>query len=94
MERSQRGADGEEVRAVPPVGRRLVHQLEVGLMDHGGGVEGVVAGSAAAVAGGGAAELVVDQGDDLVEGPGHAGPERFQHAVEGLGGGVGHAAAP
>jgi hypothetical protein len=35
------GRYSEEMRSIPPCGRRLIHELQVRLMDHGGGAERV-----------------------------------------------------
>jgi hypothetical protein len=57
------GGDGVEVRAVLPVGDLQVDELEVGLVDEGGCLEGVVAFFAAHVAAGDDVKFVVDGRD-------------------------------
>lgn len=74
------GGDGEEVGAAGEIGVALVDELHVGLVDEGGGLEGVIAGFAGHLAAGDEAHFVVDEGEEAVEGGGIAeapGVEKF-----------------
>ena len=57
------GGDSEEVGPAVELGLRLVDELEVGLVDEGGGLEGVPRVFAAEEGACQGAELVVDQGE-------------------------------
>lgn len=71
------GGDGDEVLAVVPLGV-FAGEAEVGFVDEGGGLEGVVGALAAHVGGGEAMEFGVDEGKEFLSGVGVA----FGHLVE------------
>jgi hypothetical protein len=56
------------VRATLPLGRRLIDEPQVGFVDQGGGVEGLVALPTPPLPLGGPVELVVDEREELGEG--------------------------
>jgi len=62
----QLGGDAEEMGAVFPIDAGLIDQLEVGLVDEGGGLECVIGALAAHVGTGDAAEFVVDERQKLI----------------------------
>ena len=60
--------DREEVGAVLPGGLRRIHQLEIGLVDQSGGVQGLARTPHAELAVSDHLEFFVDQGKELVHG--------------------------
>ena len=62
------GGDGEEVNAVLPVEAAEIGEAHVGLMDEGGGLEGMVGALAGHVVAGEAAQFGVDNGRKPIEG--------------------------
>ena len=71
--------DGEEVAAILPVDVALIEQLQVGLVDDGGGLQPVVPPLARELARGQRIELVVDERDQTVERVTAAVTPRVQH---------------
>jgi hypothetical protein len=63
----------------------LRREAAVGLVDEGGGLQGVAAALAAKIGGGAAAQLVVDQRDELVARGEIALAPRLQEARDRLG---------
>ena len=61
-------ADRQEMSARLPLDAIDLDELEIGLVDECGGAEGVAAALVAELAARDAPELVVDQGDELVQG--------------------------
>ena len=66
------GGDGQEMGAAFEVGLALVHELQIGFVDQGGWLQGMMARLAGHLAAGDAAHLVVDEREDTVEGFGLA----------------------
>ena len=64
--------DAEEVSLVLPGVHALVHQPEVGLVDEGGGLQGMVGTLAPKQPRRQLAELGIDQGQELISGGGPA----------------------
>lgn len=62
------GGDAEEVGTIFPILILLPGEAKVGLVEQGGGLEGVAGALAAHVAGGEAAEFVKDDGRENFEG--------------------------
>jgi hypothetical protein len=61
------GRDAEEVRAVLPLHLALVDELEVRLVDEGGGLEGVVGALAPQVARGELMQFAVDEREQVLQ---------------------------
>ena len=76
--------DGEEVGAVLPADAGLVDEPEVGLVDEGGGLEGVAAAFLAHVGVGELSELVVDEGEEVAGGGAVAVADADEQAGEFL----------
>jgi hypothetical protein len=72
------GGGGEEVAAGVPAGVRITDKAQVGLVDEGGGLEGVAGGRFGESRAGEGAEFVVDEGQEFGGGVGIAGAERFE----------------
>ena len=80
------GGHPEELGPVLPARLALVDQPQVGLVDEGGGLQGVAGVLAPEVALGLAVQLVVDDGHELVQGGGVTtapGLEQTRHVVPG-----------
>jgi hypothetical protein len=83
----RRGGHGEEVRAIPPLRPGLIDELEVGLVDQGGRVEGGAGRAAGQTGVRHRVQAIVDQRDELVEGvpvPASQGQESLRDLAGGL----------
>jgi len=67
------GGEGEEVGAALPIDAVVADEFEPGLVDEGGGLEGVAGSFVLKVVSGEAAEFVVGEGSEFVESGGFAG---------------------